>query len=106
MGAGTGPALSGQTILIVESDVVLVGQLQKALQAEGADVLVVTDPFSAAGTQRITGLIFTAAVVNDWYRPHPSLRHMPVLLYGRSSSVPAQADAIVGELKRLLGRGP
>jgi hypothetical protein len=104
MGTGTALALSGRTILIVESDVRFLDQLQKALEAEGADVLVVRDPHSVVGAQRLTRSVFSAAVINDWYgRVDHSLPHVPVLPYGKASPVPARADAIIGELKRLLG---
>jgi CheY-like chemotaxis protein len=98
-------ALDGLTILIVESDARFLRQLQKALQDLGASTLAVSDPNSVAGARRITQLIFSAAVVNDWHRRAAyTLRNMPALIYGGSSPVPAQVDAIVVELKALLGR--
>jgi DNA-binding NtrC family response regulator len=97
------PALNGHRILIVESDVQLQRSLQWALAQEGAETLVVADPSSVAGAQRLTQSIFTAAVVNDWHRRiESSLRNMPVLVYGGTAPVPAQADAIVRELEALL----
>jgi hypothetical protein len=104
MGASRRPPLRAKTIPIVESDLVFLDQLQRALRAEGADLLIVTQPYSVAGAQRLTRLVFSAAVINDRYRRVlRSLRHMPVLLSGGTSTVPVQLDAIVDELKRLLG---
>jgi CheY-like chemotaxis protein len=99
------PPLGGHRILIVENDVQFQRVLQAALEHEGAETLIVTDPSSVAGTQRLTQSVFTAALVNDWHRRiEHTLRNMPVLIYGRSAPVPAQADAIVRELKALLAK--
>jgi CheY-like chemotaxis protein len=99
------PALDGLTILIVESDARFLRLLQKALGDEGASTLAVSDPNSVAGARRITQSIFSAAVVNDWHRRAAyTLRDMPALIYGGTTPVPAQVDAIVGELKAVLGK--
>jgi hypothetical protein len=43
--------------------------------------------------------------VPDWHRRAAyTLRNMPVLIYGGTTPVPAQVDAIVGELKAVLGK--
>jgi hypothetical protein len=103
MDAVVEPDLHGLRILIVESDVQLLRDLQTALDEEGAGTLVVTDPHSFAGAERITRFIFDAALINDWYRgTESSLQKLPVVLYGRAAPVPAQADIIVGELRRAL----
>jgi hypothetical protein len=98
------PAFHGQRILIVESDARFLHQLQGTLKKEGASTFAVIDPYSFAGAHRITRLIYSAAAINDWHRRvlH-SLHYMPVVLYGRTAPVPAQVDAIIGELKAILG---
>ena len=103
MGVGISTDFNGQTILVVESDCRFLYQLQGALKKEGASTLSVINPYSFTGAQRITRLIFSAAVINDWHRRvQHSLRNMPVLIYGGAAPVPAQVDAIVRELKRVL----
>ena len=103
MDAGVDSDLRGRRILIVESETRFLHHLETALEEQGAETLAVTDPYSFAGAERITRFVFSAAVINEWYRRvQSSLRNMPVVIYGGTAPVPAQVDVIVRELKSVI----
>ena len=98
------PDLRGRRILIVESEVALVLPLQNALENEGAETLAVSDPYSPSGAESIATFTVCAAVINSVLRSVARALDVPVLIYGASTTVPPQANAIVRELKGMLSK--
>jgi hypothetical protein len=94
--------LKGQRILIVESEVSLSPKLQDALEDEGAETVVVPDPYSTSGAQSIARFIICAAVVNVAHSGVADALTVPVVVYGPNRPIPARVEAIVAELKRVL----
>ena len=74
----------------------------QALENEAAETVYVTDPYSDAGAKRIAGFAVCAAAINSQHRSVAKALTVPVLVYGASTEVPAQAAAIVPALKALL----
>ena len=97
------PNLRERRILIIESEHPFVYHLRAALEEEGAETVVVTDPYSVAGADRISMYSVCAAAVNDVHRSVAGgLKSMPVLVYGREERVPAEIGAVVRGLKEML----
>ena len=95
-------SLSGHSILIVESEVAsFVVALQAAIERTGAESLVVRDPSTSEGLERIRRFKFSAAVINILHRSLIDDLDIPVLVYG-GSAIPARPDMIVAKLRRLL----
>jgi len=94
--------LKGRRILIVESEVALGPMLQDALEHEGAETIIVRDPYSANGEAQLKRYAVCAAIVNGVHRGMAKGLSVPALLYGGDMPVPARADAIIRELKAML----
>jgi hypothetical protein len=76
--------------------------LQEALERKGAATVLVRDPYSATGGQRIGAFQVSAAVVNCQHRGVAEVFASASVLYGGSSAVPATVDGVVDGLKTLL----
>lgn len=98
-------SLNRQLILIVESEVLLVRHLVRALEEdEKAQTANVTEPHSERGAERIRKFGWFAAVVNHRHREVAQGLSAPILFYGPETDVPEQAGAIVDALKELLAK--
>jgi hypothetical protein len=95
-------ALKGRRILIVESEVALGPALQDALEHEGAETIIVRDPYSSNGAAQLERYAVCAAIVNSVHRGVERVLSVPALLYGGDMPVPARTDAIVHELRAML----
>jgi hypothetical protein len=94
--------MRGHSILIVESEVSSFARLlQEPVEQTGAESLVVRDPYSVAGVERIKRFKFSAAAINVQHRAVIDDLDVPVVVYG-GSETPARSDVIVSKLKRLL----
>jgi hypothetical protein len=94
--------MRGHSILIVESEVSsFASRLQEVIERAGAQSLIVRDPYSADGAQRLKQFKFSAAVINVQHRRLIDDLDVPVVVYG-GSETPAFPDVIVSKLKRLL----
>ena len=102
MDLGASSGLRGRRILIVESEVVLGPKLQDALEREGAETVIVGDPYSEEGAKRIATFTVSAAAINSVHRGLARALDEPVLIYGPNTAVPSEVDAIVRELKTML----
>ena len=98
------PALRGRRILIVESEVVLGPKLQDALEREGAETVIVSDPYSEEGAKRIATFTVSAAAINSVHRGLARALDVPVLIYGPNTAVLPQVEAVVPALKAMLSK--
>jgi len=90
--------LHGRSILIIESEVApFVVALQDAFERQGAETLVVCDPYAAKGLEHMKRFTFSAAVINAQHAGLAKLS-VPTLVYGSTDTV----DAIVVALRKLL----
>jgi hypothetical protein len=83
--------LSGRLILIVESEVLLVRHLVRALEEdEKALTTYVTDSHSGRGADRIRTFQWFAAVVNNTHSEVTQGLRAPILFYGPETDVPSE----------------
>ena len=74
--------LPGHAILIVESETTaFVIRLQAAIQETGAETLVVRDPYSADGEERLREFAVSAAVINAQHGRLAERRGIPCVVY-------------------------
>jgi DNA-binding response OmpR family regulator len=91
----------GNVILVVEPDVTsFVSQLQEAIEAEGAESIVVRDP--AAAMARCKRFEFSVALVNVRHHDMVGRLIMPAMLYD-----PADGFAtVIARLRAMLAQRP
>jgi hypothetical protein len=90
--------------LIVESEIGFGPQLEEALQTEGAETVIVRDPYSNHGARSVSRFVVCAAVINNQHRSVAKALSVPVLIYGHDVPVPARTATIVRELKHMLSQ--
>jgi|RifCSP13_1_1023834.scaffolds.fasta_scaffold412594_1 hypothetical protein len=87
-------------ILIVDSEVSLFAtELAAAVEYAGAGTVIVRDPYTGSGPDRIKDFAFTAALVSAEHRALATRLNVPTLLYQRTE----RPDAIVASLEEMLG---
>jgi hypothetical protein len=95
--------LRGHSILIIDSEVSgFADRLAATLEHGGAETLVVRDPYSGNGPERIRQFTFSAALVSAEHGSVTANLGMPTVLYTRSE----KPEAIVASLERMLGPTP
>jgi hypothetical protein len=96
--------LKGRRILIVESEAALDPQLQRAIEAEGGETILVPDPSSPSGATALARFSMCAAIVKAAHKgvTQALQENLPIVTYGANQRVPAQVDPVVEELRRVL----
>jgi hypothetical protein len=92
--------LRGHSILIIDSEIsAFADQLASTLRGGGAETLIVRDPYTGSGPDRIKAFAFSAAVVSSEHETLARRLGIPIVLYTRSD----QPAAIVRSLEEVLG---
>lgn len=92
--------LTGHKILIVENEIgFFVRELQKALEAAGAETLVARSLVVAL--VRMEMLTFTAVAASAEHSDIEKHAKVPLLIYGQGFT-PRKADVVVTEMIRLM----